>query len=184
MKYFQDVSYLKMTEQNTRSIIRNILDRFVPNWYEHSQRFLPPDLLCMCIGYLVEEIYLYFESPLIEDGPHMNETLNTHGFMFDGKQHGEWRSWYYEDKPKVCKMYKGKLCGNLCEYQVYENGQKHGEFRAWYDVSPEQIRCIGQYENGVPNGRWRWWFKNGQPSEEETYKNNMLHGMIMDRSRW
>ena len=99
---------------------QTILQEYYPGYRVES--FLPPDLLEMCMGMLIEEKKKYYE----------NGQLESQGTYVNGKKHGEYKYWHEN--------------GQIWSQGTYVNGEIHGETKSWYENG--QLESQGTYVNG------------------------------------
>jgi len=72
----------------------------------------------------------------------------------DGKQDGEWKTYYETGEKKSIDHYR--------------DGVQQGEHIGWYING--QISAKGQYKDGQPDGVWKRWGPDGIRNWEEVYK--------------
>lgn len=83
-------------------------------------------------------------------------TLMMQGSYHDGKQDGEWTTWYDNGQKNAIDHYK--------------DGVQDGEHIGWYTNG--KISAKGMYEDGKREGTWKRWDAQGFKNWEEVYKND------------
>jgi hypothetical protein len=113
----------------------------LPNGYYKTNRYE----ITIVNGKLEGEYKRWFES---------SGQLNIHWTYKDGKEHGEFKSWYPNGQP--------------CVHCTYKNGELEGEYKSWYDNGQLYIHCT--YKNGELEGEYKEWWDNGELVIRCTYK--------------
>jgi len=169
---------------NAFQIIKN---RFYPVYKEEFPSCLPPDLVCVSLGFLMEET----KNGIIFDDKkeglwrewHDNGTLKSEEFFKNGEHDGIYREWYDNGtlKSEVFCI-EGKLHGklrcwdekeNLIHESTYHNGKKHGKY---VDINGG-FTTSGTYFNDKEEGEWKQYIFD-ELSEVKHYHDGKLHGIF------
>ena len=98
-----------------------------------------------------------------------NDALISEGDMTrDGLKEGEWLEYFYPTGEK-------KAVGN------YEKGFNVGIWKYYYTNGT--LEQTGKYNaKGLPDGLWKWFYESGNLLREETFKNGVENGWLIEYS--
>ena len=135
-----------MNAQTILDASKHVLQEYYPEYRVESP--LPPNLLEMCVGMLIEEKKEHWS----------NGQLESQETYVNGKKHGEWKLW--------------RTNGQLESQETYVNGKEHGEWKRWYENGQPHVQST--YVNGELHGELKVWHENGQLWSHEMYVNGEL----------
>jgi len=139
------------------------------------------------------QVAQFSDDTIVNDGTYVE-------FYRDGKKYvegnykmgvfdGKWQYWY--PNGQLCKaitFVNGKPngqwevfdeAGKRTARKSYQNGKRHGPWKTYYPGG-EQVKFEMQYEQGVVTGKRIAYHKNGQKSQEATFKGNKREGPLVE----
>lgn len=138
--------------------LMRIYELICPNYNTDTSYKLPPDLLRLCLSYLLDRI----------------DTRKSKGYTFDDMKIGLWTTITSSEQiianylqNKIHGLYsKYSLEGNIKNAVTYVHGTKFGLFEEW---EMGRLIATGHYYAGCRHGLCMYWHRNGQIHREDIY---------------